>query len=305
MNEILLAYLQRAGDWPSAPGGLAIFLDDGFEKVLMIMMLPMLVLMLAAFLAPFVQVGPIFAPEVLRPDFSKLSPFKGFGRLFSRRSLIEFLKGLAKISLVGAVAFVIVYPYFGGMDHWVGLPIPILEDEIMRVINRLLIGILVVLFVIMTTDFAYQRFEHYKKLRMTKQELKDEYKQSEGDPHVKARLRQLRNERARRRMMQSVPKADVVITNPTHFAIALEYKPETMDAPICLAKGTDSVALRIREVAKEHNISIVENPPLARTLYDVVELDEAIPPEQYKAVAEVISFVFKTKGRNKPPPSLN
>ena len=219
--------------------------------------------------------------------------------------MIEFLKGLAKISLVGAVAFVIVYPYFGGMDHWVGLPIPILEDEIMRVINRLLIGILVVLFVIMTTDFAYQRFEHYKKLRMTKQELKDEYKQSEGDPHVKARLRQLRNERARRRMMQSVPKADVVITNPTHFAIALEYKPETMDAPICLAKGTDSVALRIREVAKEHNISIVENPPLARTLYDVVELDEAIPPEQYKAVAEVISFVFKTKGRNKPPPSLN
>ena len=162
-----------------------------------------------------------------------------------------------------------------------------------------MIGILVALLVIAVADLLYQRHEHNKKMRMTKQELKDEYRQSEGDPQVKAKLRQLRTERARRRMMQNVPRADVVITNPTHYSIALEYKPEVMDAPVCLAKGLDSVALKIREIAKDNNIVIYENPPLARALYDVVELDEMIPPEQYKAVAEVISFVFKTKGRSK------
>ena len=132
---------------------------------------------------------------------------------------------------------------------------------------------------------------------MSKQELKDEYKQSEGDPHVKGRLRQLRFERARQRMMQAVPTADVVITNPTHFAIALKYDPETMPAPICVAKGMDELALRIREVAKEHDVIIYENPPLARTLFEVVDVDDTIPTEHYKAVAEVISFVFKSKGK--------
>lgn len=162
---------------------------------------------------------------------------------------------------------------------------------------RLMVGILVVLLVIAVIDLLYQRFEHYKRMRMTKQELKDEYKQTEGDPHIKARLRQLRTERARQRMIQAVPRADVVITNPTHYSIALEYKPETMEAPVCIAKGLDNVALRIREVAKEHNIVLFENPPLARVLYDTVDIDETIPSEHYKAVAEVISYVFKLRGR--------
>jgi len=139
--------------------------------------------------------------------------------------------------------------------------------------------------------------EFMKRMRMSKQEVRDEYKQSEGDPHVKARLRQIRTERARKRMMQAIPRADVVITNPTHFAIALEYKPPKMEAPVCIAKGVDETALRIRQEAERLKITVFENPPLARVLYDTVEVDETIPPEHYKAVAEVISFVFRKTGK--------
>jgi len=148
-------------------------------------------------------------------------------------------------------------------------------------------------------DIVYQRMEHFKKLRMSRQDIKDEYKQTEGDPQMRARLRQLRMEKAQQRMIQSVPEADVIITNPTHFAIALKYDPEQMDAPVCVAKGTDEVALRIREVANENKVSIVENKPLARAMYDNVEIGTMIPEEHFKAVAEIISYVFKLKGKMK------
>jgi flagellar biosynthetic protein FlhB len=240
-------------------------------------------------------VGFIYAPSVIKPDWSKVSPVKGWERLFSKRALVEFVKGVMKLALVSAVAYIVMKPYFGQIDHMVGLPMELLMLEMKTLTMRLMIGILVVLLVIAVMDVVYQRYEHMKRMRMTKQELKDEYRQSEGDPQVKAKLRQLRAERARRRMMQNVPRSDVVITNPTHYSIALEYKPEVMDAPVCVAKGTDAVALRIREIAREHKIIIYENVPLARSLYDVVEIDEMIPPEQYKAVAEVISFVFKSR----------
>ena len=299
LSTVLISYIEHAHDFPSVPGGMNLLLGAGMTKVMWIMALPMLMLMVAAFLAPFIQVGPIFAPNIIKMELSKVSPVKGWGRLFSIRSLVEFVKGLLKLGLISMVGFIILYPYFGQIDHMVGLPIPLLLVEMKTMMMRLMIGILVALLVIAVADLLYQRHEHNKKMRMTKQELKDEYRQSEGDPQVKAKLRQLRTERARRRMMQNVPRADVVITNPTHYSIALEYKPEVMDAPVCLAKGLDSVALKIREIAKDNNIVIYENPPLARALYDVVELDEMIPPEQYKAVAEVISFVFKTKGRSK------
>jgi flagellar biosynthesis protein FlhB len=299
LNKILIAYIEHAHQFPTMPGGMNILLGEGMQRVLIVMALPMLLLMAAAFLAPFIQVGPIFAPNVIKPDINKISPVKGWERLFSMRSLVEFAKGLLKLALISFVGLIILYPYFGQIDHMVGLPIPLLMVEMKTMLMRLMIGILVALLVIAVADLLYQRYEHNKKMRMTKQELKDEYRQSEGDPMVKAKLRQLRTEKARRRMMQNVPRADVVITNPTHYSIALEYKPDVMDAPVCVAKGLDNVALKIREIAKENNIILYENPPLARTLYDVVELDEMIPSEQYKAVAEVISFVFKTKGRSK------
>lgn len=213
------------------------------------------------------------------------------------RSLMEFAKGLLKLAIIGVVGVIIIYPYFDKFEHFIGLPIPLLMGELKSLVVSLMIGVLIVLVVVAVIDLVYQRHEHAKKMRMTKQEVKDEYKQTEGDPHVKARLRQLRSEKARQRMMQAVPSADVVITNPTHYSIALKYDPETMEAPLCVAKGIDEIALRIREVAKQHDIILYENRPLARTLYDTVEIDETIPVEQYQAVAEVISFVFKQKGK--------
>ena len=298
LYAIMHTYLEQSHIMPTGPGGLNTTLGEGLEKVFFALMIPMIVLLIAAFIGPFGQVGPLMAPELIKPDLSKISPIKGFQRLFSKRSIIEFVKGLLKIGLVGLVGVIILKPYINTIDHMVGLPMPLLLGEIKMLIVKMMIGVLIVMLIIAAFDLVYQRFEHLQKMRMTKQELKDEFKQTEGDPQVKARLRQLRTERARRRMMQAVPRADVVITNPTHYSIALEYKPEIMEAPICVAKGLDNVALRIREVAKENNIILYENPPLARSLYDVVELDEAIPPEQYKAVAEVISFVFKTRGRS-------
>ncbi|MCK6418480.1 MAG: flagellar biosynthesis protein FlhB [Alphaproteobacteria bacterium] len=295
--ELLRAYLERAADFPSMPGGFEIAVGEGMIRVLYILALPVVALMLAGIIGPFAQTGPIFAPESITPKLDKISIVKGFERLFSLRAVMEFVKGLAKIGLIGVVSAVILYPYFDKLEHMVGMPMTLLLDEIQSIILRLMTGVLVVLLLIALADLIYQRQEHYKKMRMTKQELKDEFKQTEGDPQIRGKLRQLRLQRARQRMMQNVPKSDVVITNPTHFAIALEYKPEVMDAPKCVAKGVDAVALRIREVAKEHKIEIVENPPLARTLYDTVELDETIPPEQYKAVAEVISFVFRKRGK--------
>lgn len=297
LQQILVAYFEKAHLFPSAPGGMHIILGEGMTQVLMLMAFPFLMFMLVAFLAPFIQVGPLWAVESIKPSLSKISIIKGFGRLFSVRSLVEFAKGIFKLGIVGAVGFVLLYPYFDKFERLIGQPMPFLLDEIHALVMRLMIGVLVVLLIIAVADLVYQRYDNTKKMKMSRKEIKDEFKQTEGDPHIKARLRQLRSEKARQRMMQAVPSADVVITNPTHYSIALKYDPEAMEAPKCVAKGIDEVALRIREVAKEHDIILYENKPLARVLYDTIEIDETIPAEQYQAVAEVISFVFKKKGK--------
>lgn len=299
----LRGYLEHAHDLPGAPGGFRIVLGESFVEVMKILALPLIIFMLAAFVGPFVQVGPLFAPDVIKPDFSKVSPMAGFKRLFSMRAIVEFLKGLVKIGLVSLVGILILKPYFGQVDHMVGLPIPVMLAEMQTLVVKMMIGVLVALFILAMADVVYQRMEYTKRMRMTRQEMKDEYRQTEGDPQIKARLRQLRAERARKRMMQAVPEADVVITNPTHFAVALKYDPASMAAPVCVAKGMDAVALRIREIATESKVEIVENPPLARSLYDAVEIDQAIPEALYKAVAEIISFVFQKQGKLKPRPS--
>ena len=290
-------FIEHAHALPAGANGVADVLGESFWVVLGILALPLIILIFAAFIGPFIQVGPLFAPEVIKPDFSKVSPIQGFKRLFSLRSVMEFAKGILKLAVIAVVGVILLYPFYGRIEHMVGLPIPLVLDEMLMLIIRLMAGVLVALIVIAVIDIVFQRTEHQKKMRMTKQELKDEYKQTEGDPHVRARLRQLRAERARQRMIQAVPEADVVITNPTHFSIALKYNPDEMDAPVCIAKGIDDVALRIREVAKENNIILYENPPLARVLFDTVDIDEMVPAEHYKAVAEVISYVFKMKGK--------
>lgn len=297
LTSYMKAFIEQPYLMPTGEGGYGQVLGQAFWHVIGILALPLIGLIVAAIAGPFAQVGPLFAPDVIHPDIGKISPVKGMERIFSRRAFVEFAKGLFKIVLIGIVCYIALRPYFNGVDHFVGLAIPDMLGELLHLFIRMMIGVLVALAILAIADVLYQRNEHLKKMRMTRQELRDEYKQSEGDPHIKAKLRQLRNEKARRRMMQNVPKADVVITNPTHFAIALQYDPKEMDAPKCLAKGADNIALKIREVAKAHKITIVENPPLARVLYNTVEIDESVPPEHYKAVAEVISYVFRLKGK--------
>lgn len=299
MSGIFRTYIEMSHSFPEMPGGMQFAVTEGIIEIFKILALPLLFLMAAAFVGPFVQVGPLFAPETINPDISKISPSKGFSRLFSKKSVMEFVKGLLKIAIVSVVGIIILKPFFGGIEHLVGLPVVSALDETKIVTSKLLIGILVVLFIVAALDLLYQRHEHMTKMRMTKQELKDEYRQSEGDPHVKAKLRQLRQQKAQQRMMQAVPDADVVITNPTHYSVALKYNPDEDDAPIVVAKGVDDLAMRIRETAREHDVIIMPNPPLARVLFDTVEIDQAVPAEHYKAVAEIISYVFKLKGKLK------
>ncbi len=296
---LMRTYIERVHDLPAVPGGMQFVIIEALKETLSILAFPLIFLVAAAFVGPFIQVGPMFAPEIIKMDISKISPMKGFSRLFSMKSIVEFIKGLLKIALISAVGFIIIKPFFGSIEHMVGLPVGLALNEMKILVTKLLIGILVVLFIVAALDLLYQRYEHMKKMRMTKQELKDEYRQSEGDPHIKAKLRQLRQEKARARMMQAVPTADVVITNPTHYSVALKYDPDQNEAPILVAKGVDELALRIRETAKEHDVIILPNPPLARVLFDTVDVDQAVPPDQYKAVAEIISYVFRLKGKLK------
>ncbi len=297
LGALMRTYIAEAHSLPGVPGGFGVILGDALIDVLAIMTLPLIFLMAAAFLGPFLQVGVLFAPDIITPDLSKISPAKGFSRLFSMRSIMEFVKGLIKIGVISAVCYGMMYPYFGRVDSMVGLSVASLLEQLDNLVFRMMMGILFVMFVVAALDLIYQRFEHFKQMRMTKQELKDEYKQSEGDPHVKAKLRQLRQEKARARMMQSVPGADVVITNPTHYAIALKYDPDTMVAPVVVAKGVDFIAAKIREIATENKVTMVENRPLARALYETVDIDSPVPQEHYQAVAEVISYVFRLKGK--------
>lgn len=271
-------------------------MSDLLSDVLVIMLLPALVAIASVFAANIVQNRFVFSIEPVIPKLEKISPLKGIKKLFSRRTLVEFIKGLIKITIVGVVSVMAIWPY---KEHMRLLPDESMYDMLSftsTVTGRMLIGVCIITFLIAIIDFAYQKLEYMKNLRMTKQEVKDEYKQQEGDPLVKQKLRQIRRERARKRMMENVPKADVVITNPTHYAVALQYDQLTMSAPHVVAKGKDKVAHRIREMAEQHKITIMRNPPLARLLYDNAELEEEIPLEYFKAVAEIISYVYKLKG---------
>ncbi len=260
--------------------------------------LPAILLIVAAIIGPFAQIGPIFSSETIQPKLEKISLIKGMGRLFAMRSIVEFLKGIVKMVIVGVVIGIILYPVLDETPGYVGQSMGFMMAKIIELTIKVMIGVLAVLFVVAVLDLIYQRHEHMKKAKMSRQDIKDEYKQSEGDPHVKGRLRMLRQERARKRMMADVPKADVIITNPTHYAIALRYNPQKMNAPVMIAKGVDAVALRIRAVATEHKIPIMENKPLARALHASMELDQEIPAEHFKAVAAIISYVFKQKGKS-------
>ncbi|HSO43176.1 MAG TPA: flagellar type III secretion system protein FlhB, partial [Rhodospirillales bacterium] len=255
------------------------------------------VLVAAAIVANVGQTGLIWAPSRISPQLSRLSLASGAKRLFSLRAFIEFAKGLLKLAAVGTICVILGRSLVEDMALLPAVPTAGLLGRVRDVAVWLVAGTLGVLTLIAGLDVTFQRLSFLKQLRMTKQELRDEIKQSEGDPHIKARIRRLRNERARTRMMAEVPKAAVVITNPTHFAVALAYDMSAMAAPKVVAKGVDTMARRIREVAEENEVPIVENPPLARALYAAVDLNEEIPMEHYQAVAQVIGYVMRLKDR--------
>ncbi len=257
--------------------------------------IPFLILMLAAIAGNMIQHQLVWSTESMKPKFSKISPLAGFKRMFSKIALMNFVKGLIKLALIGAIMGVILWPKRNELDSLITVDPAVILPLSRSLSVDILVAAIAVLAIVAAADYLFQYHQWREKLKMSLQEVKEEYKQTEGDPTVKAKIRQLRVQRMRQRMMADVPKASVIITNPTHYAVALKYE-RGMDAPVCVAKGVDNIALKIREVAGEHDIPIVENPPLARALYATVDIDEDVPPEHYKAVAEVIGYVMRLKG---------
>jgi flagellar biosynthetic protein FlhB len=255
---------------------------------------PFVLLMLAALAGNLVQHKLVWSFDTLAPNLSKISPLAGLKRQFSKQALANFAKGLIKLVLVGTVLTALMWPEREHMEALVHADPAALMPFIASLALKLMGTVVAMLAVVAAGDYLFQYRQWYEKQKMSLRELKEEFKQSEGDPTIKGKLKQLRQQRMRKRMIAAVPKASVVITNPTHFAVALQYE-RGMAAPVCVAKGVDALALKIREVAGEHRIPIVENPPLARALHATVEVDQMIPPEHYKAVAEVIGYVMRLR----------
>jgi flagellar biosynthetic protein FlhB len=303
LYSTLSPFLTRPEDISADLGNLHILLEHVLAETGMVMAAPFLIFVIAALAAGGMQTRFNFSLENITPKLEKISIIKGFGRIFSKKAFVEFLKGIIKIIIAGVVAIIAVRPSLSMLQSLTDEDTRDILSLLMHLTMRLLIGLLIVMFLLAILDYLYQRFSFLKSMRMTKQEVRDEYRQQEGDPMVKQKLKSIRAEKARKRMMAAVPNADVVITNPTHFAVALQYDPATMQAPVVIAKGVDKVAFRIREIAEEHKIMVLRNPPLARALYDNTDVDDTIPLEYYKAVAQVIGYVYKLKGRVLRPPA--
>jgi len=293
----LVRFLEQPHLIATDAGALLEGFREGSLALGFVLLLPIGLLAGAALASNLVQNAPVFAWDRLMPDPARISPMAGAKRLFGLQGLMELAKSILKIGLVGAVGLLLILPRLDGIQLTVGAePVQLLQwarDDVLV----LVIGTAAVLSFLALGDLFYQKWHFREEQRMSKQEVKDEMKQTDGDPMIKARIRQIRTERQRRRMMAAVPTADVVIANPTHFAVALKYDGASMAAPKVVAKGVDHLALRIREVAGEHGVPVVENPPLARGLYAAVELDREVPPQFYKAVAEVIGYVMRLRGR--------
>ena len=277
-------------DGPALP---RLFEKIGVELIAAVA-IPFLLLMLAALGGNLIQHKLVWSLEVLAPKLSKISPAAGFKRLFSAQALANFAKGLVKLVLIGSVLTALMWPERARiMALERADPVAVLPLA-QSLALKLLGAVVAIMAVVAIADYLFQYRQWYEKQKMSLRELKEEFRQSEGDPVIRGKMRQMRQTRQRRRMIAAVPKAAVIITNPTHYSIALQYE-RGMDAPVCVAKGVDAVALKIREVAAEHSIPVIENPPLARALHATVEVDQAIPIEHYKAVAEVIGYVMRLR----------
>jgi flagellar biosynthesis protein FlhB len=275
------------------PGLLELAQSIGFA-VLSALGIPFLFLIIAALAGNMIQHKMVWSAEALAPKFSKISPMAGAKRIFGKQAAANFLKGLFKLIALGVVMMAVLWPERHRLDAMIRFEPEAIMGVTTTLTLQLMGAVVAMLALVAIADFFFQYRQWYEKQKMSLQEIKEEYKQSEGDPHVKGRIRQLRQQRMKKRMMAAVPKASVIITNPTHYAVALSYD-RGMPAPICVAKGVDAVALKIREVAKAHDVPIVENVALARALHASVEIDDEIPVEHYKAVAEIIGYVMGLK----------
>ena len=281
---------------PSGGAGAFLSAKRGLWAALEAMALPLAAVVVAGIAGGLIQHRPVFSSESLIPKFNRISPLAGFKRIFGAQGIANFLKGLAKIGIVGSLATWLLWREHDRFEGLVGQEPPSLVAFSLTLALKLLGGILALHALLTLADILWTRFSWMKRQRMTREEVKREMKEQDGNPEIKAKVRQLRQARLKKRMMAAVPTATVVVMNPTHFAVALRYE-SGMAAPICVAKGVDELALRIRAVATENDVAVIENPPLARALHSSVEIDEEIPVEHYKAVAEVIGFVLRLKRR--------
>ncbi|MHB8170462.1 MAG: flagellar biosynthesis protein FlhB [Thermincolia bacterium] len=262
------------------------------------MLLPLiLIVLVSGILANYLQIGFLFSTQPIIPKLETLDPISGFKRIFSKRSLMELFKSLVKIGAVGYIVYRAISLEFDFFPKMLDMDIRASLVFIGQLVIKIALQVGLMLLVLAVIDFAFQRWEFNRSLRMSKQDIKDEHKQMEGNPQIKGKIKEKQRQMAMRRMMQEVPKADVVITNPTHYAIAIKYDGQSMNAPIVVAKGQDMVAQKIKEKAKEHNVAVVENKPLAQALFKSCDIGEFIPPDLFQTVAEVLAFVYKLKGR--------
>ncbi|WP_411286645.1 flagellar biosynthesis protein FlhB [Phenylobacterium sp.] len=243
------------------------------------------------------QTGLMFTPEKLKFDLKKVSPVAGFKRIFGLDGLMQFVKSLLKVLLTGAIGWWVLEPFLPRMTNLAAMEPAAMLPFASDILRRLVFAVAGLLLVIAGADWMWQRQRFMKRMRMTKEELKEDFKQSEGDPHIRARQKQIRSERARRRMMQAVPTATVVVMNPTHYAVALKYEAGETAAPVCVAKGLDTLALKIREIAEAAGVPVIEDPPLARSLYAALDIDDMIPPAHFEAVAKIIGFILNAGRR--------
>jgi len=298
LAEDLTYFLEHIEDLRLDRGSTQQAFTRGLTSALAFVALPMAIAALFGIIGSLMQTGWHPSTEKLKPSLKKLNPIEGAKQLLNpTQQLVELAKSLGKLAVIGGVGYLVLQPLFASIEAKVGMHSERILPEVRDYALLILIGVLIFMILIAIADFVYQYQKWHEKMKMTKQEVKEEHKQAEGDPTVKGRLRALRLEKARKRMMAAVPHADVVVTNPTHYAVALTYDPNGGGAPVVVAKGIDHLALNIRRIAEENAVPIIRNPPLARVLYDTVELDEEIPPEQYKAVAELISYVYRLKGK--------
>ncbi|MGG3640713.1 flagellar biosynthesis protein FlhB [Bacillus gobiensis] len=271
-----------------------LFIDMVTESALLLF--PILgIAFLAGMAGNIMQVGFLFSTEAVKPDLKKIDPISGFKRIYSLRAIVELVKSILKIAIIGFVTFSVIWVHFGEI---IRLPL-LTAEEALSLIGKLTLymGLFagVALAFLALLDYLYQKYDFEKNIKMSKQDIKDEYKKTEGDPLIKSKIKQRQKEMAMRRMMQEVPKADVIITNPTHYAVAVKYDESKRDAPFVIAKGVDSIAFKIRQIASEHDVMKVENRPLARALYDQVELDHIVPEQFFKAIAEILAYVYRIK----------